>query len=245
MKYFGLSNKGILRKSNQDRYTIIADKNTDMLLAAVCDGMGGANGGEIASSIAISTIESCFADYCNKNTKQHAKLGTFLSETASNANKCIFQTALRNPTLDGMGTTFVGMVANGNKVTIANIGDSRAYLICEDEIKQLTQDHSLVREMIQHGHISLAEAMVHPSKNVITRALGVDSRVECDTYTVDVNKGQYILLCSDGLTEEVSEPEIHFEVCNSDSVENACKSLIDIANARGGHDNITVVICAF
>ena len=244
MKYFGLTNKGKMRKSNQDRYTVLCTADNSVLLAAVCDGMGGASGGEVASSIATSVTESSFKAFCDLSPKQ-SQWKNILTEIVSDANNSIYETSVKNPSLLGMGTTFVGFIANDKKLTAANVGDSRAYIINEDGITQLTKDHSLVSEMVEKGRISAAEATVHPSKNVITRALGVDVSVECDIYTADVTDGDYILLCSDGLTEEVSAPEIHFEVCNSDSLENAAKSLVDIANARGGHDNITVVICAF
>ena len=242
MKYFGLTDKGKVRKSNEDRYLITSSKDESTLLAVVCDGMGGASGGETASSIATSTAESAFLDFCDKNGKNY---GTFLTDAVSKANRSIFNIAEQNPTLDGMGTTFVGFVAKDNDLTIANVGDSRAYHICEDGIRQLTCDHSLVNELIQQGKLSPHDTLSHSVKNVITRALGVESDVKCDTYTVSVKSGEYILLCSDGLTDSVTEPEIHFEVCNSDSIEIACRSLADIANARGGNDNITVVICAF
>lgn len=244
MNYFGITDKGNIRKSNQDRYTVLTCGKTGILLAAVCDGMGGANGGETASSIAVSTIEAVFSDFCEDNPKYN-KYGTFLTETASKANKAIYNTAAQDRSLEGMGTTFVGLIACNNKVVLANVGDSRAYLITEDDMRQLTVDHSLINEIIQQGMLSQKEAMSLPGKNVITRALGVDPAVQCDTYTLEVKKGDYILLCSDGLTDEVTEPEIHFEVCNNDSVEKSCQSLVEIAKSRGGHDNITVVICAF
>ena len=244
MKYFGITDIGNIRKSNQDRYTILNSAENDLLFAAVCDGMGGANGGETASSLAVDTIETVFVDFC-KNNPKYNKFGTFLTEAASKANSAIYYTASQNPSLEGMGTTFVGFVANNNKVALANVGDSRAYLVSSDDIRQITVDHSLINEMVQQGRLSHKEALSHPVKNVITRALGVDTEVQCDTYSVEVKKGDYILLCSDGLTEEVSEPEIHFEVLNSKSVESACKSLVKLANSRGGHDNISVVIGGF
>ncbi|MBR4955788.1 MAG: Stp1/IreP family PP2C-type Ser/Thr phosphatase [Clostridia bacterium] len=242
MKYFGLSDKGKVRKSNQDRFLITSSKDDSILLAAVCDGMGGASGGETASSIASSTAQSAFLDYCDNDGKNY---GTFLTDAVSKANRSIFNMAVQNPSLEGMGTTFVGLVACNNTVTVANVGDSRAYYICEDEIRQITTDHSLVNELMQQGKLSPMDIISHPAKNVITRALGVEAAVQCDTYTQDVKNGDYILLCSDGLTETVTDPEIHFEVCNSDSIEDACRSLAAIANARGGCDNITIVICAF
>ncbi|MBQ2865502.1 MAG: Stp1/IreP family PP2C-type Ser/Thr phosphatase [Clostridia bacterium] len=244
MNYYGFTDKGKIRKSNQDRFLITCSKDGSLLLAAVCDGMGGASGGETASSIAVNTVESAFSDFCEKGEKVK-NCGTFLTDAVSKANRSIYNVAVQTPSLEGMGTTFVGFIACKNKITIANVGDSRAYHISEDGITQLTTDHSLINEMIQQGSITPLEAVSHPVKNVITRALGVEPSVKCDTYTAEIKSGEYILLCSDGLTEAVSEPEIHFEVCTNDSVEAACKSLADIANSRGGHDNITIVICAF
>ena len=243
MKIFGVTDKGKKRIINEDSFLIHLGDEEKYAFAVVCDGMGGANGGEVASALAVEVIKSQFDTI--ESYPKRSQWGKMLRKMVAEANNQIFLKSCDDNSLYGMGTTMVGFFCNGSKVTIANVGDSRAYLISEEDIKQLTKDHSLVNELIEKGELSVAQAYKHPNKNVITRALGVENNVQSDLYDVNVSKGQYILLCGDGLTEEVSEPEIHFEVVNSNSVEEACNALISLANSRGGHDNITVVICEF
>ncbi len=244
MTFYGLSDKGMTRKINQDDFLICSKNHDKRVYIALCDGMGGVTGGEIASAIAIETFRKK-VDSLGDKTLKHSQYADFLYEIVKDANENIYSSALHNPNLMGMGTTFVAAICDDNKVTVANVGDSRAYLIDSEGIKQITKDHSLVNELLEHGEISRREATIHPKKNVITRALGVEKKVECDIFDKNIKNGQYLLICSDGLTNEISDPEIHFEVCNGDTIESACKSLIGIANTRGGHDNITVIIGAF
>ena len=244
MTFYGQTDKGSFRKINEDSF-YAACLDGELALAVVCDGMGGAKGGEIASGIAVSVFKEKAETLKKKDVKTRKLCGAFLSDVIFEANKIIFEKSLKDPSLFGMGTTFVGAVCFGGRVTVANVGDSRAYLIDEDSVVQITKDHSLVGEMIENGDISEREATFHPNKNVITRALGVDTKIECDLFDLTVKKGQTLLLCSDGLSNEVSELEMHFEISNEDSPEKACKSLINVANSHGGHDNITVIIGAF
>ncbi len=243
MKVFGVTDKGKKRIINEDSLFIHLGDGEKFAFAVVCDGMGGANGGEVASAIAVDTVKSQL-DVIDSYPRR-SQWGKLLRKMVTDANQQIYIKSCEDNSLSGMGTTMVGLFCNDSKVTVANVGDSRAYLISEEEIKQITKDHSLVNELVEKGELSAAQASKHPNKNVITRALGVESNVQSDIYDINVSKGQYILLCSDGLTEEVSEPEIHFEVVNSNSVEEACNALISLANSRGGHDNISVVICEF
>lgn len=245
MIFYGLSDKGMVRESNQDAFLIDCQEEKGLAFVAVCDGMGGVTGGEIASAIAVDAFKDNIGSLETGSLKSKNRREILLKNTVKKANEQIFEEALNNPKIFGMGTTFVAAVCHGSSVTIANVGDSRAYLIDEDKITQITKDHSLVNEMLENGEISKREATLHPNKNVITRALGVDTKVECDIFNITVKKGQYILFCSDGLTNEVSDLEIHFEICNENTVEGACRSLTEIAKAHGGHDNITVVIGAF
>lgn len=244
MTFYGLSDKGAVRELNQDSY-IIAEISENLFFVAVCDGMGGVKGGEIASTIASDIFKERVSALKKKDVKTRELAGAFLRKTLEEANKVIFDKSLEDPSLFGMGTTFVGAVCNGGKVTVINVGDSRAYMIDEERVIQITKDHSLVGEMLENGDITAREANSHPSKNVITRALGVDTSVEADVFDVNVKSGQYLLLCSDGLTNEVSDLEIHFEISNESTPEDACRSLVNIANAHGGHDNVTVLIGAF
>ena len=243
MRYWGSTDIGAVRKENQDAFlTKRLDENRALLL--VCDGMGGANGGRTASNIAIEVFAQAVEAHHKKGMKQ-SQMADVVAAAATEANQAVYDAAQRDASLSGMGTTMVCLLADGAEAVVGNIGDSRAYLIDEDGMQQVTHDHSLVAEMVRRGELSSREANHHPSKNVITRALGVDQNVSCDVFPLSLKEGQYVLLCSDGLTNEVSEPEIYYEVYQSQQPEQACDTLIEIAKARGGHDNITVVLASF
>ena len=166
-------------------------------------------------------------------------------DAAKTANQQVYEKAASDAALSGMGTTFVCMLYNGTNAVIGNIGDSRAYLLNADEMSQITVDHSLVQEMVNRGELNPIQAQRHPNRNVITRALGVDEDVLCDLFELTPAAGQFLLLCSDGLTGEVSAPEIYYEIFQSEQPETACDRLIEMAKQRGGHDNITLVVAAF
>ncbi|WP_458861906.1 Stp1/IreP family PP2C-type Ser/Thr phosphatase [Acidaminobacterium chupaoyuni] len=243
MRVWSKTDVGAVRKENQDAFAE-QHYNQEEALLIVCDGMGGAKGGAVASKMAIETI----CEVLGQNIKPHrttTQLADLLLEAAEKANKKVFDTALGDESLNGMGTTMVCLLQSGDNMVVGNIGDSRAYLIDEDGMQQITADHSLVAEMLRRKEITPQQAQHHPNKNVITRALGVDQRVTCDIFPLKKKKGQYILLCSDGLTNEVSEPEIYYEVYHSQKPEQACETLIEIAKTRGGHDNITVMLASF
>ena len=243
MRIYGLTDKGKKRIINEDSFFVHILDDKKAAFGAVCDGMGGANGGEVASRIAIDLIQEKIQLLDNYSRK--SQWNKLILDFVESSNRAIFEKSIEDTSLLGMGTTFVGAFCGENKAIIANVGDSRAYLIDSDSIKQISKDHSLVNELVEKGELSRVQATNHPNKNVITRALGVDKTVKCDVFDIKVAKGQYLLLCSDGLTEEVSEPEIHFQVMTCNTGEEKCRSLIDIANSRGGHDNITVVIVEF
>lgn len=160
------------------------------------------------------------------------------------ANKCIFEKSLTSSEYAGMGTTLVGAVYSKGLVTVVNVGDSRAYVIDENGITKITCDHSLVEEMVKRGEITEVEAQRHPNKNLITRALGAEPRINADVFDLEVKEGQYILLCSDGLTNLVSDQELLFEVLHAGKQEECCNRLVKTANKRGGFDNITVILLA-
>ena len=244
MKIWGMTDTGLARSQNQDCYTFGEDEAGGKLYGVICDGMGGAAAGDVASKTALDAFAS--------NISKDGPLG-FTAKTAEKcivaasraANQAVFKTAIENPDYEGMGTTLVCALCVGNLAVVGNVGDSRAYLIDDKGIRQVTRDHSLVSEMMERGELSAYQAQRHPSRNVVTRVLGVEPEVCCDTFKLDAKPGQFLLLCSDGLSNEVSEPEIYYEVYFSEKPENACKSLVDIANIRGGHDNITVILIAF
>lgn len=244
MRIYGITDIGKARSINQDSYAVevLEDAETGILL--VCDGMGGVKGGEIASSIAVRTImDSLRVKLKPKMSRQNIK--NALEEAIKRANSNIVSRALEEHELLGMGTTCVCAIVCDNNITLANVGDSRAYVIENEKLRQVTEDHSLVNDMVKAGEISPQEALMHPKKNIITRALGVDEDIDIDYFNVDVKDDMYVILCSDGLTNEVSDIEICYEVVNSITEKDACEALKDIANKRGGHDNITIVVAAF
>lgn len=241
MKAWGLSDVGVAREHNEDTYLLRFDDSMGMF--AVCDGMGGANAGEIASKTAIDA----FAAYVMKTPEffLEKKAEETMTEAIREANRSVFALASGNEEYAGMGTTLVAMLAYKNTAVFGNVGDSRAYYIEGDEIRQITTDHSLVNEMLARGEINEYQAQRYPKRNIITRSIGVDVSVKSDIFTLSPRPGSFVLLCSDGLTNEVSVPEIHYEICGSGHPEKACEELIRIANARGGHDNITVILVSF
>ena len=252
MNFYGATNVGLVRTNNEDNFaTLRLAKNSCLLV--VCDGMGGLEFGEEASKIAIDTfvnkVRSAVLPYvsCDLLTNfGESRVSATLENAVFSANEAVLkEIARRNGENKVMGSTLVGILLINERAYVVNVGDSRAYVTYDGRFLQITKDHSYVQMLVDEGVLTSSEALKHPKRNAITRAIGISPTVSPDFYRIDLKNGCRTLLCSDGLTEEVSDPEIHFEVCNSDSVENACKSLIDIANARGGHDNITVVICAF
>lgn len=244
MQVWKISDVGISRRNNPNEDTYLLEETADgCLLAAVCDGMGGANAGEIASGLASKAFRETFLEDLGGWNEE--KLKKRMKDAVSKANKDVFDASAGDSGLAGMGTTIVAAFVNGEgQAVLANVGDSRAYLASEEGLVQLTQDHSLVNEMIIRGEISKLEAHRHPSRNLITRAVGVEPEVKCDTYSCAAKKGDFILLCSDGLSDQVSEPEIYYEIYESGHPELACQSLVDVANSRGGSDNITMILIA-
>ena len=236
MKSFALTNVGTQRKVNQD-FVYASDQPVGNLpnLLIVADGMGGHAAGDYASRCAVETMVDCI------QTLGRSKVLGALSEAVAAANKAILEAAQSDRTYEGMGTTVVAAVVRDDCVYIANVGDSRLYLIGE-EIMQITRDHSLVEEMVRAGELSPEKARVHPDKNIITRAVGVKPTVDIDLFDVSLLPEDRILLCSDGLSNMVSDEEIAQIVRNAATIEEAAETLIQTANANGGVDNISVVL---
>lgn len=240
MQIFGKSDIGLKRASNQDCFDYSnADEN--LIWAAVCDGMGGVNGGDIASNLAVKSIREVLVQNHTEDLLQD-DIENLLKKAIQKANFEIFTMAQNDNNLSGMGTTVVLVVAFYDKIHVAHVGDSRAYLISQNNIKQLTTDHSVVQEMINEGEITNEEAKCHPNKNIITRALGISKNVDID-YSVETKKsGDSIIICSDGLTNYLNQDEIWRFVKHKMSNSQLVEELISTANERGGNDNITVVI---
>jgi len=224
---FGLSDPGRRRRRNEDAYVVRPP------LFAVADGMGGAQAGELASRIAVDAMGE------EARTSGEERVATLIQE----ANRRIFARSSEDASASGMGTTMTAaLVGDDGVVTIGHVGDSRAYLLREGRLEQLTEDHSLVAELVRTGKLSAEEAEHHPQRSVITRALGTDPDVDVDTFTVDAQAGDLFLLCSDGLTTMVDDEEILRTVESSrDDLERTAQVLVRKANRGGGEDNITVV----
>ncbi len=239
MKIAGRTDIGMVRETNQDAFKIVA-LNDKSGFALVCDGMGGVNGGDRASSIAKKEISSTIVSAFSQNLSDD-EIKNLMLRAIDTANKKIFEASVKNPELSGMGTTVVLTILIRDMAYVAHVGDSRLYHYRNSEIKQITKDHSRVQELIDRGTITKDEARVHPEKNMITRAVGIGTDVNVDILTLRLKEGDKLLLCSDGLSNVCTDEEIAF-VLKEKTAETAVKTLIDLANMGGGNDNITVVI---
>lgn len=239
MRIVSKTDTGRVRRSNQDSY-LTGEISGSVAWAVVCDGMGGANGGNVASAMAVKTISehinSAYRDGMSSNSIRY-----LLMSAVSAANADVFDAAQNNDTLFGMGTTVVAVIIVNGIAHIAHAGDSRAYLINENGMEQITRDHSVVQSMIENGEITEEEAKHHPNRNVITRALGVNERIDADYNEINLTDGDAILICTDGLTNYVENDRILKIIKNHNFYEYPEK-LIETANNNGGGDNITVVM---
>lgn len=239
MKISAFSDKGLVRPSNQDAF-MVGNFDDGSVWAVVCDGMGGANGGNIASRLAVDHFSASLkAGYRSGMSESSVKN---LLETAVNAaNIRVFDKSRESSELNGMGTTIVAVLLVGTTAYFVHAGDSRAYSYCNGELTQLTRDHSIVQSMIEEGKISAEEARFHPRKNVITRALGVDESVKPEFNIFDFYCGVKILLCSDGLTN-FTELSFISATLENETVDETAEIMIQEANKNGGGDNITAVV---
>jgi protein phosphatase len=219
---------GRQRLANEDAYLARAP------VYAVADGMGGAQAGEVAAQIAAEVFDTHIGDSGTAEER--------LSRVASEANRQIFELAHADASRSGMGTTLTGALVSEDEVTIVHVGDSRAYLFRDGELRQLTRDHSLVEELRRRGRLTSEEAEEHPQRSIITRALGPDAEVDPDLHSHQARSGDVFLLCSDGLTSMVREERLRQILVESSSLDEASRALVDEANRRGGRDNITVVL---
>jgi protein phosphatase len=204
-------------------------------LFIVADGMGGHKAGDYASRLCIESMVSQIKESAS-NTPV-----TIFQEAITFANRAVYEASQEDKEYEGMGTTMVACTLQGDTLYVANIGDSRLYLL-RDELEQITTDHSLVEEMVKIGNITEREARVHPQKNIITRALGIDDEVQADYFELQVAPSDVILLCSDGLTNMVEDDEIEYIIRKGESLQQAGEALIERANLNGGSDNITAVL---
>jgi PPM family protein phosphatase len=222
-----VTDPGRTRRHNEDAYVI------DPPLFAIADGMGGAQAGEVASRLATAALKEGGANGGGERR---------IADLIQQANRRVYDRSSSDPNTSGMGTTITVALVEDDQVAFGHVGDSRAYLIRDAQMEQLTEDHSLVNELLKTGKLSPEEAETHPQRSVITRALGTDPDVDVDTFSVRAESGDLFLLCSDGLTDMVSEDSILDVVeRNRDDIEGALRALVKAANRGGGQDNITVV----
>ncbi|MBE7016770.1 MAG: Stp1/IreP family PP2C-type Ser/Thr phosphatase [Ruminococcaceae bacterium] len=241
MNAFGITDRGVVRKENQDtfRYELIA--KDEILCAVLCDGMGGAQAGSLASTIASDTFMS-HAAYSLDSTSDASDMQRILVEAVNYANIKVYDRSFADFSCMGMGCTLVAVLINSKRCLIANVGDSRAYLINKANIQQISRDHSLVEELLAKGKIKPEQVKNHPQKNIITRAIGVEASVKCDVFDIKFTAGSRILLCSDGLSNVLSDKEILTISQENPDVESACKQMLNLALRRGAPDNVTVFI---
>ena len=239
MRIWGITDTGLVRCENQDSYAtaVVAD----CTVAVVCDGMGGTNGGHTASSIAVETLLQEL-EAALKPGMDWQQIKAVVLQAIAQANLDIRTRAAEDESLSRMGTTLVCAVCRDAEAEVFNVGDSRSYLINEDGIRQVTRDHSVVENMVERGDITEEEARRHPSRNLITRALGPDIQAQADTFSVPWKQGDFILLCTDGLVNTVSDQEMLFEVLHDGDIESCLDHLLQISLQRGAPDNITAVL---
>ena len=239
---------GMHRQLNEDSMASLEvtaayeSKTRKRVLLLVADGMGGHNAGEIASQIGSETIVNALAQLLSSKEENASRYDEALRAAISLANQRILETSIQNPGSEGMGTTVTLAIIDGNQLHTANVGDSRCYIINEEELWQFTKDHSYVQQLVDQGQITREEARTHPRRNEITRVVGYYGVVEVDTGVTSLDENDLVLICSDGLTAHVEDDELKRIVLDHTDPQKACDELIELANSRGGRDNISVII---
>ena len=240
MQYWAITDPGCTRTQNQDTYQV-ESLGKNALLCVVCDGMGGAKSGNVASTLAVDVfvqevkrtwVSGMEPDIADQMLQNAVKL----------ANFTVYDQAQQFEEFTGMGTTLVAVLICGKFATIVNVGDSRCYSVKQDGVLQLTKDHSLVQMMVSRGELTPEQARNYPGKNLITRAIGTETVVECDIFHRRLDTGECLLLCSDGLSNMVDEQEMLFEVVHGANKQSSCQRLLEIAKNRGAPDNVTCVL---
>ena len=241
MKIVAKTDKGLVRSSNQDAYAV-GELPGEVAWAVVCDGMGGEAGGNIASALAVKVISEKITSAYNEKMRD-ASIKNLLDSAICAANIEVYDMAYSRPDLQGMGTTVVAVIVRDKTAFIAHAGDSRAYIVSGETIQQITTDHSLVQNMVDRGEITAEQAQHHPKKNLITRAVGVEKRIDIDFSEIDLNDNETLILCTDGLSNFVTKKEMIDDIKDGQYYAFADR-LVKRANKNGGGDNITVVAIA-
>ncbi len=237
---WGSSHIGQVREVNEDSYVIRFQGGRGFL--AVADGMGGHLAGEVASAMAIDLLSNHLEEGLYTTPAANRDWLSFLREGFEKCNSMIYQASLRIPEYSGMGTTITAALVVEGKMHFAHVGDSRLYLYRQGELKLLSRDHSLVQGLVEEGLVSPEEALSHPRRHILTRAVGTEEKVAVDTRTVPLQDGDLCLLCTDGLSNSVSASEIEEILARPASLAAQGQTLLDLANARGGEDNVTLIL---
>ena len=241
IRIWGLTDVGLVRRDNQDAYATAHFAESGYTVAVVCDGMGGVKGGHLASCIAVETYLEATGKVLRKDMTA-AQLSQASSYAVALANEAVYTKAQEAKEFHGMGTTLVSAICYEGGAVISNVGDSRAYHITAEGIRRVTKDHSRMEVLVRRGDITEEEARVHPNRNVITRALGPEKSEESDNYICELKQGEYLLLCTDGLINTVSDQEILYEVIHNGAEESCLDRMLAISKSRGAADNVTAVL---
>ena len=241
MEQWGITDCGKVRQNNQDVFKILYDEEKAISVLIVCDGVGGARAGNVASSIAADVFMRSIGRYI-ENIGKLEDIASKMSEAVSSANRAVYDKSAHDDDYAGMGTTLTAAISTPEGEVIVNIGDSRVYKVTLNKITQITRDHTVIEDMIARGVITRSEARRHPNKNLITRALGSSREETPDVFYLSLEIGEHIVLCSDGLTDVVMDSEILFELQKGNTVRESCENLVEMALLRGAPDNVTLVI---
>ncbi len=240
MRAWGITDVGMVRSENQDAYAI-EQLDGGSVFAVVCDGMGGARSGSVASRLAMNVFRGEVLRSWRANLSED-ETAALLRDALELSNTAVYEQSCESEEFYGMGTTLVAAIVTPQRATMINVGDSRAYHISAEGIRCVTTDHSFVQMMVQRGELTSEQAKNHPQKNVITRAIGTEPSVEGDVYHLPCGKEENILLCSDGVSNLLADQEILFEVLHGVKKEDCCQRLLDITKQRGAPDNATIVL---
>ncbi|MGP4065475.1 Stp1/IreP family PP2C-type Ser/Thr phosphatase [Oceanobacillus sp. M65] len=242
MKGQFMTDQGLVRSHNEDAGGVFYNKH-DQLLAVIADGMGGHQAGDVASRMATSLMEKEWLESEQLDNPEAAE--GWLQTAVEKINQKVYEHSLTKEECQGMGTTFVVAICTTDFITVSNIGDSRCYMLSEDGFKQITVDHSLVNELVRSGQISKDDAEQHPRKNVLLKALGTEKTVIPEIISLGWEMGNSLLLCSDGLSNKVTDEELHRFIIADNDIEQIENEMIRLANARGGEDNISVIVVMY
>lgn len=240
MNVWTITDTGVVRQQNQDAWRV-ETLSPGRILLIVCDGMGGARAGNIASELAAGAFGDTVLERLN-DPESAGDVGELLKQAVEEANRAVYQRANTDPACLGMGTTLVAVLAAEQGCHVVNVGDSRAYAVSTEGIRRITRDHSLVEDLVQRGEITPEQARTHPQKNLITRALGAAETVQADLFQEPYVPGAFLLLCSDGLSNVVTDQEILYEIIHGGEPSDCCKRLLDTALQRGAPDNVTAIL---